>query len=278
MSDPTVEVRIVVDNAAGEGLRAEHGLAILIREAGRSYLLDTGQGGALSQNAATLGIDLGSIDALILSHGHYDHTGGIPTVVQRRPEVEIYFHPSVFLPRFSVDERGARQIGMPPESARAMQHVDERRLHVVRGTERLGARVGMASPIERATDFEDAGGPFFFDSAATRPDPIDDDLAVWVRTEEGLVVVVGCCHAGIINTLQQVIREAGETRVRAVIGGLHLLHASRVRLDATVSALEAISPRMIVPCHCTGDGAVAALGRAFGERVQVGSSGDLLRF
>lgn len=277
MRESGVEIRIIVDNRPGEGLVAEHGFAALVRTRGRTILFDTGQGEAIAPNAAALGIDLRTVDTLVLSHGHYDHTGGIPAVVERRANLALYFHAGVLLPRYEVDERGAREIGIPQASSRALERLDARCFHPVSRSEAIGAAAGVAASIERRTAFEDTGGPFFLDAAGRSPDPIEDDLALWVRTDRGLVVLAGCCHAGIINTLDRVRRDAEERRVRAVIGGFHLLHAGHRRIEATVAALRSAAPQLIVPCHCTGEAAVDALRDAFGPRVETGRSGLVFR-
>lgn len=273
-----VEVTLLVDNRPGPGLMAEHGLSALIRAGGRTILLDTGKGDALPRNAERLGIDLGEIDTVVLSHGHYDHTGGLPTVIGKRRDLSVYFHPKIFRQRYIADQRGTRSIGIPATSVRAMEELPGRCLKPVTGTVHLSDAVGISTSIKRGTDYEDTGGAFYLDAKATTPDPIEDDLVVWATTDEGLVVMVGCCHAGIINTIAQVQRVTGETRIRAIIGGLHLLHADYRRLDPTMAALQSISPEMVAPCHCTGDRATSALESAFGERVAVGRSGRVFRF
>lgn len=278
MRSPNLEIQIIVDNTAGDGLLAEHGLSVLIRDGDRRILFDTGQGAAFEKNAHALGVDLATIDVLVLSHGHYDHTGGIPTVVRSRPDIDVFLHSGALRSRFAVDGRGAREIGMPHESLQAIEKLRGRHRRLVRRSARLGERIGLCTAIERSTDYEDTGGPFFLDAEALRPDRIEDDLALWIRTEAGLVVVVGCCHAGIINTLRRARRDAGDARIHAVIGGLHLLNAGPGRLDSTMSALAMIAPGLIVPCHCTGEGAVAALRDAFEGRVEVGRSGAVFRF
>jgi 7,8-dihydropterin-6-yl-methyl-4-(beta-D-ribofuranosyl)aminobenzene 5'-phosphate synthase len=138
--------------------------------------------------------------------------------------------------------------------------------------------VGVTGTIARATSFEDTGGPFFLDAQGRTSDPIMDDQALWIDSGEGLIVCVGCCHAGLINTLHAVQRASGTSRLRAVIGGFHLLNASVRRLEQTLSALRSIGPEMLVPCHCTGDPAVRQLQERFGDRVSVGRCGMTLRF
>jgi 7,8-dihydropterin-6-yl-methyl-4-(beta-D-ribofuranosyl)aminobenzene 5'-phosphate synthase len=99
------------------------------------------------------------------------------------------------------------------------------------------------------------------------------DLALWVRTSEGLIVCVGCAHAGLVNTLHQVQRQHPGIPIRAVIGGFHLLHADRMRLEQTILALRQIAPELIIPCHCSGEYAVNALRQAFGKQCRPGMAG-----
>ncbi|HOW45275.1 MAG TPA: MBL fold metallo-hydrolase [Candidatus Aminicenantes bacterium] len=135
-----------------------------------------------------------------------------------------------------------------------------------------------SGPIPRRTDFKDTGGPFFLDRAGTRPDPLNDDLALWLRAPAGLVVCVGCAHAGLVNTLEHVrCLNAGE-RLHVVIGGFHLGGASPERLRRTVAALREMEVERVVPCHCTGEAATAGLRDALGARLTPGVAGLSFRF
>jgi 7,8-dihydropterin-6-yl-methyl-4-(beta-D-ribofuranosyl)aminobenzene 5'-phosphate synthase len=124
--------------------------------------------------------------------------------------------------------------------------------------------------VPRVTAYEDTGGPFFLDEAGKHADAIADDLSFWIRTRAGLVLCLGCCHAGVVNTLRHAVELSGEPRVLAVIGGMHLLHASQGRLDQTAEALEACGVSYLYPCHCTGEGAVSELRSRLGASVQPG--------
>jgi 7,8-dihydropterin-6-yl-methyl-4-(beta-D-ribofuranosyl)aminobenzene 5'-phosphate synthase len=137
----------------------------------------------------------------------------------------------------------------------------------VREATTLAPGINLTGAIPRETSYEDPGGPFYLDTKGERADPIDDDLALWIETAEGSIVCVGCCHAGVVNTLNHVKRISHGARIRAVIGGLHLVNASLERLERTIDVLRADLPDIIVPCHCTGDRALRALGAALGDRL-----------
>ncbi len=288
------DITIVVDNNAGRGLAAEHGLAVWIESGPASILFDTGQGRALERNARALGIDPSSALNLVLSHGHYDHTGGLGPVLRQAPTMQVYCHPAAVLPRYSVRDGAARTIGMPEQALEALERFPAKRVHWVQrplalatatgeGPTRtswaaIPGSIGLTGPVPRHTSFEDTGGPFYLDPEGTRPDLIEDDLALWITTEQGLVICLGCAHAGVVNTLEYVIRLTGISRIQAVIGGFHLLGASPDRLEQTVSALCRLAPDAIYPCHCTGEAAIAALMGALGERVHRVEAGMTFRF
>jgi 7,8-dihydropterin-6-yl-methyl-4-(beta-D-ribofuranosyl)aminobenzene 5'-phosphate synthase len=278
MKSHLVSITIVVDNQAGPGLATEHGLALHIESAGRHILFDTGQGRALPANARSLGIALEQIDTQVLSHGHYDHTGGLAGVLRAASKVDLYCHPGVTQPRYAIRNGKAKPIQMPHASMAAMDKVFENKMHWVLAPVMLGATIGITGPIPRKSGFEDTGGPFFLDPEGRRADPIDDDLALWIATDRGLVVCVGCCHAGLVNTLNHVRHLNANAHIHAVIGGFHLLQAGGQRLERTIATLRSVAPEMVVPCHCTGEQAVAAFGDALGNKVRPGAAGMTLQF
>ena len=273
MKTKTATITILVDNRGALGLVTEHGLSLHIRTAGQTVLFDTGQSDACVNNSRSLGLDLSQLDAIVLSHGHYDHTGGLCAVLGLARRAELFCHPAAVSPRYAVRDHQPKPLHMPRPSMAALDRLPEERLHWVQQSMRLAGTIGLSGPIPRQTVYEDTGGPFFLDTGGHRPDPIDDDLALWIDTPTGLVVCVGCAHAGLVNTLVQVQRLNGGRRVRAVIGGFHLLSADERRIKATIDALQALAFDEIVPCHCTGEAAVEALVAAFGERCRPGAAG-----
>jgi 7,8-dihydropterin-6-yl-methyl-4-(beta-D-ribofuranosyl)aminobenzene 5'-phosphate synthase len=273
MEEHSLRITIAVDNRAGPGLKTEHGLSLWIEAEGKHILFDTGQGRALKPNAQALGIDLAQTDILVLSHGHFDHTGGIDQVLKASDKVTVFCHAGVMQPRYSIRDAASKAIQIPRKSAAALNRMPEQRIHWVSQPLMLSGKSGITGPILRKTNFEDTGGPFYLDPEARRADPIDDDQALWIQTENGVVVCVGCSHAGLVNTLDFVRRLSGDSRVRAVIGGFHLLNADSRRLAGTLTALQSVNPALVVPCHCTGDRAVVALQDVFGDRVVPGAAG-----
>ncbi len=263
----SISVTVLVENSVHErGLKAEHGLAWHIQSGSHQVLFDTGQTDLLIQNGRQLGIALGHLHAIVLSHGHYDHTGGLAAVAAVSSYPPVYLHPAAQEPKFSLQADGTpRSIGLPEASRAVLARHPERIIETRTGTEVVPG-LFVTGEIPRHTAYEDPGGRFFLDERATQPDPIWDDQAMFFDTTAGLVVLLGCAHAGVINTLDY-IQELNPGRpFRAVLGGLHLLNASPERLTATVEALRRREIPLLAPAHCTGAAAVARLWESFPGR------------
>ena len=263
-----VVVSILVDNEAPPGLQTEHGFSLWIEADGLKILFDTGQGEALFPNAETLGVRLGEAAFVVLSHGHYDHGGGIAQVMNVAKEAQLVAHPKALLPRHSLAPgKEARQIGMPESAMAALKRLPAERVLWSWQPLRLSGDIGVTGEIPRESGFEDSGGPFFIDERGEYPDNLPDDQALWIQTTEGLIVFLGCAHAGIINTLRYVMRLTSVNRLRAVIGGFHLRQAKPQRIESTINSLLELNPQQLIPCHCTGEEAIGKLQAAFGAKV-----------
>ena len=259
------QITILSENTARErGILGEHGLAYWLDTGTHRVLFDTGQGMALLPNAARLGIDLGRADAIVLSHGHYDHVSGLPAALRAAPEATLWFHPAATQRKFIRGADGkARRI-----STDFMERADFGTNRVVRhvtGPKEIVPGVWATGEVPRANDFEDTGGPFFLDETLERPDPIADDMALYLPGPGGLSVIFGCAHAGAVNTLDHILRHTGSMPCDTLIGGLHLAAASPGRMDRTFTALRALAPRRMGFCHCTGVRAIHRLWREFPE-------------
>ena len=266
---PPIKITLVVDNEAPPELVAEHGFAAWIDTGNECFLFDTGQGAALIPNAAALGIDLSRARALVLSHGHYDHTGAVRAFLDINPDAPVIYGHDATIGRFSCrpDEQPPRQIGMAEEVRQALCQLPAERRIVLDVPRYLRPGIGITGPVPRNSTFEDTGGPFYLDPDKAQADPITDDLSLWFETSDGLVVLTGCCHSGLVNTVRQAQRISGVTRIRGIIGGLHLLNAGPERLDATVAFLHECAPDFLLPCHCTGAQIIERLHAEFGDAV-----------
>jgi 7,8-dihydropterin-6-yl-methyl-4-(beta-D-ribofuranosyl)aminobenzene 5'-phosphate synthase len=259
MSDE-IRITVLVENSVQQrGLVAEHGLSFHIQIGSHSLLFDTGQTGLVMRNAEALRIPLDRIEAVALSHGHYDHTGGLTAVQAAAPGARIYAHPAAFDGKFSQGPGGeARSIGMDRTTAQAVRQRREGLIETTGCTQILEG-IFATGEIPRPTAYEDVGGPFFLDAECLRPDPLKDDQALFFECRDGIVVLLGCAHAGVVNTLLHIEQLTDGKRIQAVLGGMHLLHATPERLEKTFAALEQRDIRCLAPAHCTGWTVVPAM-------------------
>jgi 7,8-dihydropterin-6-yl-methyl-4-(beta-D-ribofuranosyl)aminobenzene 5'-phosphate synthase len=272
-------ITVVVENTAhGPMLLAEHGLAYWIEYDGRHVLLDSGQGGVLAGNAYKLKIPLYDLDALILSHGHYDHTGGVAEALKTNRPVMVYANTAAFTRKYVRKNDGtARDIGIPYLSSKAIRDSRNRLISTEKPTSAFD-RLTVTGPVPRLTDFEDTGGPFFLDEDCTKPDPLEDDQSVFFDTAEGVVVLLGCAHSGVINTLRYVVELSGGKPVHTVIGGMHLVQAAPERIARTIEELGKMNVQRLIPGHCTGMAAMAAMWNAFPGRCATCHVGSKFEF
>ena len=277
----TARITVMVENTAGSGVLAEHGYSLLLEIDGKRVLLDTGAGRVLADNARILGVSFDSLNALVLSHGHYDHTGGTGTVLTSRASattgrLPVFVHPSALEKKYSRKSGGlSREIGFPEDS-----RIKVRELADIRFTEKpteVVPGVYASGAIPRETVFEDTGGPFYLDPECSRPDPLVDDQAVYFSTDDGIVVLLSCAHAGVINTLRYIIELNGNKPVHTVIGGMHLHSADARRIDETVTELRKLGLRKLYPLHCTGFAASARFWNEFPGSVATVPAGTVIR-
>ena len=230
----------------------EPGLCYLLEDEGRRILLDTGYSDVYVRNAAALGVDLRSVDTVVLSHGHDDHTRGLLSFPATHGRPMLYAHPDVFRPKRS----GGELIGSPLSRELAAQRFD---LRLTAEPAAVTSRLTFLGQIPRTQPFEEscALGEVLGENG-WEPDYLQDDSALVYRGEEGLTVITGCSHSGICNIIEYASKVCGKERIAGVIGGFHL-RAMSERVWATVDYLKRRAPKRLCPAHCTCFAARAAI-------------------
>ena len=264
-----MKVTCIVDNAVQRSspFWGEHGLAFLIEtEAGR-VLFDTGQSGTvLLHNLEALDVDPATIDALAISHAHYDHSGGLPALLERvRPGIPLYANADLLRERFSRREEELRSIGLSLTrdelAARLTLRLSETPQEILPGVWTTGEITSRPEPEGRSARHLVREGDTFV------PDPYRDDMALVLEMSNRLVLLCGCCHAGLLNTLAHVQRTF-ERSIAVIAGGLHLTSADADHLGRVCKVMvETESVQRIYPNHCTGEAAFVALTLTLGPSI-----------
>jgi len=257
-----MKLTVLTDNVAGSGFLAEHGLSFLVQTNGKSVLFDAGHTDVFLQNAIKLGLDLqNSVDTIVLSHGHWDHADGLRYIHSKK----LVAHPGITMQRY---RKNLNYIGV----ALSGQHIHERfDYHPTVAPIEITEGVFFLGEIPRTTHFESQTTPFSDNDG--KLDFVPDDSALAIVENDALHVITGCSHAGICNIVHYAQNVTGISRIKSVVGGLHLKHNNR-QTQETIACLKGMSIGHIFPSHCTGFNALAAFDRAFG--IQQLTTGTIL--
>jgi len=274
-----VSITILVENTTPvPNLIGEYGFSCLITVDGRNLLFDTGSDQALFHNSKALGIKLEDIEDVMISHGHFDHTGALLPLLAQYGKKKIYAHSRLLLTRlFPLNNGKLKKIGSPFSDQELKQAGAE---FIFRDEfSEIMPGVYISGEIPRSNDFEDTGGDFQVeDNGQIQSDKLQDDMALIIDHPEGLIIVSGCAHSGVINTITHATHMTGKTKILAYIGGTHLLNASSGRIDKTVAALQALDITKLIVAHCTGFYAAARLYNELGAMVIKGETGMKFKF
>jgi 7,8-dihydropterin-6-yl-methyl-4-(beta-D-ribofuranosyl)aminobenzene 5'-phosphate synthase len=273
-----IRITTLSENTAGQDeLLAEWGLSFFIEDNGTNILMDAGESISIAQNAEKLGIDLQKISKVVLSHGHFDHTGGLKLLLTKmKREVDIIAHPDIWTSKFArVKGKPDKYIGIP---------------YTQTDLENLGARFILTSEpfnltenimttgqIPMVTDFEKIESNLFVKTAdGWEPDTLLDDLALIIKTQQGLVIALGCAHRGMVNTLYHTRQVTGIQKISLVVGGCHLHHATDEQIWQTISALNEMGVQKLGGSHCTGMRATLLMAQTYGDAFVFNNTGNVI--
>jgi 7,8-dihydropterin-6-yl-methyl-4-(beta-D-ribofuranosyl)aminobenzene 5'-phosphate synthase len=275
------KITILCENTAlpSKGILGEHGFAAYIETAAKRYLFDTGQGNTLLHNAATVGIDLSRLNKIMLSHGHFDHTGGLAAVLSVTGPIDVHAHPDIFLKRFALAKIGRKKTFRPiqnPVTAERLKRLGAR-LVFNTGFVQIDRGIYLTGEVQRRNPFEMPDSRLVIKkSGKFVPDPLRDDQSAILKTKKGLVVIFGCAHAGMINTLKHIRQHLPDDKLYMIIGGTHLGFLSDSQVAESIDCLKSFSIARVGVSHCTGSKASLQLMNAFREKFFFANAGTVI--
>jgi len=258
------------------GVVGEHGFAAFVETGNGNFLFDTGQGKGILSNSVILDKDLRSIKYLFISHGHYDHTLGIPQVLSMKTPLDVYAHPDIFLDRFWIKE------GLPPKfigipfKKNYLESLGAN-FKFIKDFCEIEKNVFASGEIPMKTSFEKIDKDMkVLKEGIFVQDELKDDFSMAIDTSKGLVILLGCAHAGLVNILNHFIEKTGKDRIYSVIGGTHLGFASEEQMNNTLKILDKYNIEKLGVSHCTGLANSAKLFGILKERFFFASVGAVM--
>lgn len=276
----TMKITVLCENLVGKLVGSgEHGFSAFIETGEGNYLFDTGTGRSIVGNSHVLNKELRSIKKIFLSHGHYDHTGGLPEVLMLRGNVDVHAHPHIFLDRILVykenGEEKKRFVGIPYKKA----YLELLGANFIFNSDFIEVEQGMflTGEVQRKTPFEKWDPRLFSEiDGKIGPDIFLDDQSLILDTSKGLVLVLGCAHAGMINIIHHVMEKSGKEKFHAILGGTHLDFLATEQMEESIKTLKKMDIGKIGVSHCTGMRSAFRLHQEFGDRFFHGCVGSVL--
>ena len=277
-----LKITTLIENMQDEKgqLTAEHGFSVFIETEKNKLLFDTGQSGAFIRNAEILGINPADADAVVLSHGHYDHTGGVPLLIQNlKKKTPFYIGNEFFQKKYKRQEDGTlRYNGNPFPKEMVTGHELAECHYIGDGVTKLSEDMFLFKNFARVMENEKVNPNFLVETKnGIETDLFADEIALGIKRKEGLILLVGCSHAGIGNILHQVT-ERMNIPVAAVVGGTHLVEADGERLSKTAEMFQHYGVKWVAVSHCTGEAGMNLLQKQFGGNFTVNRTGTVLEF
>ena len=285
MAIKSVHVSVLLEdtkNIVNTKLEAYHGLSFLvtattIEDNKILVLMDTGPSpDALLNNVDILGVNLQTVDLIFLSHGHYDHTGGLIKILKRiEKRVLVIGHPTLFNPKLKIMP-SLKFIG----SSFSVSNVESAGgiLLLASNPIKIAGGITTTGEVPRITTFEDVSGFWTIKNTKFLEDTMIDDQSLIINIErKGLIIVSGCAHSGIINTIKHAQKITKTRKIYAVVGGFHLISSDDHKIKSTVAELKNFDPKIIAPCHCTGKKAIKAISDVFENRCYPLHTGDVIK-
>lgn len=262
-------------------LVCEHGLSVYIESDDCTILFDTGQTGDFIQNAQRLNKNLSTVDYMIISHGHFDHSGGVHKLLEQHilgSKTEMIVGDEFFKPKFKLMEDNSYFFAGNSFSEQDIEAAGISLRKVDEDTIQLNDNMVIFHHFKVSNDFEHHNPLFVIEENGEHPlDRFEDEIALGIKTDKGLVLLVGCSHVGIVNILTDVAKRV-EMPIYMVIGGTHLVEANEERVEKTIEAFRSLGIKKIAVSHCTGEHTIAKLQQSFGDGFVMNNTGNVITF
>jgi len=281
----TLKIQVICDNTASGAFLAEHGLSFFIQADDINILFDTGRGFAFKHNINEAKINLEKIDHIIFSHGHYDHTGAISYFFNSQGvkekinngKIKIFLHPNALKEKYSKTPNGPKYIGITDKNKRILKKYSNS-IVFNSSLEKITQNIKLTGEIPTVNKKENVKTKFYSDKNLTIPDNLLDDKALFFKTSKGIIVLLGCCHSGLANTLDYISKIEKSNKIFAVIGGTHLKNADKTRLDFTIDTLKKYNVDLFAPNHCTGQRSICYIYSKLDSIIQPAPAGTIFNF
>ncbi len=243
-------ITVLIENKNfNPALESEHGLSFFVEGENSTFIFDCGHTGLAWKNAVALGVDLTAINFAVISHAHYDHAGGFPSLINYVTPKILYTGIDFWIEKFSrADENFAYKGAGFTADDLTRWNIQQKICHDVL---QIDEKIFLVGNFERRFNFETIPKKFVRGENKS-PDTFSDEICMVLRGDDGLTVIVGCSHVGILNILSTVAKRFDEKIIR-VIGGVHLLNADDERIDKTLTVLKNFGVHDLKLCHCSGE-------------------------
>lgn len=253
----------------------EHGLSIMIEDRLNKILFDTGQTEEFIANAKKMNIDLGNIDFVVLSHGHYDHTGGIMGLLdQTEYNKDIFVGKGFFNKKYKGLEDGSKRYNGIKFTEKELKSKAAKINEIDKNIYDITENIILITNFKKYNNYEDINQNFLVQkNGEIVVDNFSDEVCLGIKTEKGLVLVVGCSHIGIMNIIKSV-EEYTQMHIIGIIGGTHLVKANPERIEKTIEGLKQLDLELLAVSHCTGDENIDRLKSEFKGKFILNISGN----